>query len=354
MEFAIIGCGRIADNHIDAALQNGMHVAALCDISEASMARVTEKFGLTDAVHYTDYKDMLRLAPPELVTVATGSGMHAPMTLDCLAAGCHVIVEKPMAMSLADADRMIALAEEKGLKLCVCQQNRFNKAVQRIRKAVEDGSFGRMYHGAAHVRWHRDVAYYDTAPWRGTWEADGGCLFNQCIHTIDLLRWMLGDEVDEVTGMTANLAHPNIETEDIGLAMVRFKNGALGVIEGTTNVYPENLEAALYLFGENGTVKAAGEAVNRLELWRFENESDEEEAEVRRACSEDIENVYGFGHVPLYADMRDAIETGRAPLVDGHAGRRAIELVLAVYLSNKERRPVKLPLTGVGTMDFKK
>ncbi|MDY3618235.1 Gfo/Idh/MocA family protein [Agathobaculum sp.] len=354
MDFAIIGCGRIADNHLDAALQNGMRVSALCDISRDSIARVSEKFGLSGAVHYTDYRQMLAENPPDLVTVATGSGMHAQMTLDCLEAGCHVIVEKPMALSLADADRMIALAEKKHLQLCVCQQNRFNKAVQRIRRAVEDGSFGRLYHGTAHVRWHRDTAYYDSAAWRGTWEADGGCLLNQCIHTIDLLRWMLGDEVDEVVGLTANLAHPNIETEDVGLAMVRFRNGALGLIEGTVNVYPENLEAALYLFGETGTVKAAGEAVNRLDIWRFADQDDAEEKAVRAQCSEEIDSVYGFGHVPLYADMKDAIETGRAPLVDGHAGRRALELVLAIYLSSRENRPVKLPLHDIGTLDFKK
>lgn len=349
MTFGIIGCGRISDNHIAAAIAAGLHITALCDTDESSMRRVREKYYLTQAVCYTDYHAMLR-QPPQIVAVATGSGMHASMTLDCLHAGCHVIVEKPMAMSLDDCDKMIEVAEKNGVKLCVSQQNRFNKSIRKVRSALESGAFGRMYHGTVQVRWHRDAAYYAQAAWRGTWDKDGGTLMNQCIHSIDLLCWMMGDDVTEVIGITANLAHDAIQTEDLGLAIVKFANGAYGMIEGTTNVYPENLGATLSLFGENGTVVCGGNSMGRIDTWRFAGEDEEA---VCRDFSQDSESVYGFGHGPLYLDMVEAIEQDRAPLVDGYAGRRAVELVLAIYLSSKTGKAVQLPLHGVASKDFK-
>ena len=185
--------------------------------------------------------------------------------MDCIESGASVIVEKPIALSLEDADRLISAAERKGVKVCACHQNRFNKSIQKIHEAVETGKFGRLYHGTAHVRWNRGKEYYQQAPWRGTWEQDGGALMNQCIHNIDLLRWMMGDKITEVMAYTDRLAHNYIAAEDLGLALVRFANGSYGVIEGTTNIYPKNLEETLYLFGEKGTVKAGGKSVNRIE-----------------------------------------------------------------------------------------
>ncbi len=348
MTFGIIGCGRISDNHISAAIAAGMTVTALCDVDSANMRRVKQKYGLTQAVCYADYREMLR-EPPQLVTVAAGSGTHAVMTIDCLRAGCHVIVEKPMALSLKDCDRMIEEAERRHVKLCVCQQNRFNKSIQKMRCALEAGAFGKLYYGTAQVRWHRSEAYYAQAPWRGTWAQDGGALMNQCIHSIDLLRWMMGDDVREVIGVADNLAHGAIETEDLGLAIVKFAGGTYGLIEGTTNVYPDNLSAALSLFGERGTVVCGGNAMGRIETWRFAGENEEE---ICRRFSEESDSVYGFGHVPLYRDMMDAIECDRAPKVDGYAGRRAVELVLAIYLSAKEKRAISLPLKDTASEDF--
>ena len=211
---------------------------------------------------YIDYKEMLEAEELDLIAICTESGSHASIALDCIDAGVNLIVEKPIALSLEDVDFIIEKAKEKNVKVCSCHQNRFNKSVQKIREAMEQGRFGRLLHGTAHIRWNRGQDYYTQAPWRGTWAQDGGALMNQCIHNIDLLRWMMGDDIVEVVGMTDNMMHDFIETEDLGLALVKFANGSYGVIEGTTNIYPRNLEETLYLFGEKGTVKAGGKSVN--------------------------------------------------------------------------------------------
>lgn len=351
MKYALIGCGRISPNHIAAAKANGLEFVALCDIDPKNMHDKIVKFDLDGVRTYTDHREMLEKERPELVAVTTESGRHAAVALDCIDAGCNVIIEKPIALSLADADEIIRRGKEKGVKVCANHQNRFNKSVQKIREAIEKERFGKMLHGAAHIRWHRDWEYYSRAKWRGTWEQDGGALMNQCIHNIDLLRWMMGGEIDCVMGMTDNLCHDYIEAEDIGIAMIRFKNGAYGIVEGTTNVYPVNLEETLYLFGEKGTVKAGGISDNIIEEWRFADMLDDP-AEVKATYGENPPNVYGYGHTPLYADMIDAIENDREPYVTAEDGRQALELVLAIYKSAAEGRPVKLPLADCSTMDF--
>lgn len=352
MKYALIGCGRISPNHIAAAKANELEFTGICDINEEMLLEKASEFELRDVLQYTDYHEMLEKEKPELVAIATESGKHAEIALDCIKAGCNVIIEKPMALSLADADAVIQAAKEKGVKVCVSHQNRFNKSVQKIRKTLEEGRFGRMFYGTAHIRWCRNENYYTQAKWRGTWEQDGGALMNQCIHNIDLLRWMMGDEVDEVVGMTDQLNHSYIEAEDLGIALIKFKNGAYGIVEGTTDIYPKNLEETLYLFGEKGTVKAGGQSVNRIEEWRFADTQDKPE-EVIAEFTENPPNVYGFGHAPLYADMIDAIQNDREPYANGEAGKRALELVLAIYKSAAEGKAVRLPLEDCATVDFR-
>lgn len=351
MKYALIGCGRISPNHIEAAKNNNLNFVAMCDIIPETMEEKSDKFGLGDVRRYTDYKELLEKEKPELAAIATESGKHAQIALDCISAGCHVIIEKPIALSIADANAIIAAGKEKGVVVCANHQNRFNKSVQYMRKALEEGRFGRLSHGAAHVRWNRGKDYYKQAPWRGTWAQDGGCLMNQCIHNIDLLRWMMGDDIVEVMAYTDQIEHPYLEAEDLGMALVKFKNGSYGLIEGTTNVFPKNLEETLYIFGEKGTAKAAGTSDNIIEEWVFADGLDNPE-EVKREFSENPPNIYGFGHTPLYADVIEAIQTGRKPLVDGEAGKRALELVLAIYKSAAEHRPVTLPLEQCSTLDF--
>lgn len=352
MRYALIGCGRISPNHIAAAQANNLEIVAICDLSQDNMEDKIAKFKLSDSVkQYQDYQEMLEKEAPELVAIATESGKHAAIALDCIEKGCNLIIEKPIALSLADADKIIRKAEEKGVKVCACHQNRFNKSVQKIREAVEMRRFGKMFYGTAHIRWCRDHEYYDRASWRGTWEQDGGALMNQCIHNIDLLRWMMGDEVEEVVGMTDRLHHNYIEAEDLGIALIKFKNGAYGIVEGTTNIYPKNLEETLYLFGEKGTVKTGGQSVNVIEEWRFSDMLDNPE-EVKSRFHENPPNVYGYGHTPLYADVIDAVKSDRQPYVDAKAGKRALELVLAIYKSAATGKTVKLPMESCSTMDF--
>lgn len=353
MKYALIGCGRISPNHIAAAKANKLDIVAICDVNPLNMEDKKLKFELGDSVkQYVDYKEMLTEEKPELVAIATESGKHAQIALDCIEAGANLIIEKPIALSLEDADRIIERAKAKGVKVCACHQNRFNKSIQKIRDAVEKKRFGRMFYGTAHIRWCRDYEYYHRAPWRGTWEQDGGALMNQCIHNIDLLRWMMGDEIIEVVGMTDRLNHDYIEAEDLGIALVKFANGAYGIIEGTTDIYPRNLEETLYLFGEKGTVKAGGQSVNVIEEWNFSDMLDDPEV-VKKQYHEAPPNVYGFGHTPLYADVIEAIREDRAPYVDARAGKRALELVLAIYQSAATGSVVKLPMQKCETIQFK-
>ncbi len=355
MKYALIGCGRIATNHVKAVINNGLEFVAACDIVPENIETLLAKHDLqndTSIARYEDYKKMIEEHPEiELIAIATSSGIHAEIALYCIDKGINVIIEKPMAMSIADADEIIRRSEEKGVVVSACHQNRFNVAVQKTRQAIESGRFGTMSHGSIHVRWNRNKAYYDQATWRGTWAEDGGCLMNQCIHGIDLLRWMMGNEVEEVYGVTKQQFHHYLEAEDIGMAVVKFKNGAVGTIEGTVNVYPKNLEETLYLFGENGTVKIGGTSTNNIDVWDFadESEADTENKGLKEATS----NVYGNGHTSLYADVIDAVKNHRKAYVDAVAGRNALEMILAIYKSVKTGAPVKLPLTDFASTEMK-
>lgn len=354
MKYALIGCGRIATNHVKAVLNNDLEFVAACDIVEENIESLLAKHNLEKDEtidRYVDYKIMLDKHPEiQLVAIATSSGKHAEIALYCIDKGIHVIIEKPMAMNMKDAEKIIQRANAKGVLVSACHQNRFNIAVQQMRKAVENGRFGKLSHGSIHVRWNRNKDYYDQASWRGTWAEDGGCLMNQCIHGIDLLRWMMGDEVESVYGVTRQQQHDYLEAEDVGMAVVTFKNGAIATIEGTTNVYPQNLEETLYLFGENGTVKLGGKSTNNIDVWDFADATEADEK--NKGLEEETSNVYGNGHTSLYADMLDAIKNKRKPYVDAVAGKNALEMILAIYKSMKTGLPVYLPLEDFASVEM--
>jgi len=353
LKYALIGCGRISPNHIAAALESQLDIVALCDLEDNKIDSAIRQFNLNESTKkYLDYKEMIEKEEIDLIAICTESGKHAEIALDCIDKGINLIIEKPIALSLEAADAIIAKAKEKRVKVSACHQNRFNKSILKIREAIEDNRFGKLLHGTAHIRWNRGGDYYKQAPWRGTWEQDGGALMNQCIHNIDLLRWMMGDDVVEVVGLTDNLMHGFIETEDLGIALIRFSNGSYGIIEGTTNIFPHNLEETLYIFGEKATVKAGGKSVNLIELWQFDDGLEDPE-EIKEKYQENPPNVYGFGHKPLYEDVVAAIINDREPFVRAEDGRRALELVLAIYKSAAEERSIKLPLKSCSTVDFK-
>lgn len=354
MKYALIGCGRISTNHITAALANNLEIAAVCDTNAEHIQALLEKHGLESEPsiqRFSDYKTMIQTIRPDLVSIATPSGEHAHIALDCIESGINTIIEKPMAMSLTDADRIIAASKHNGTIVSVCQQCRFNKAVEATRKALEQGRFGKLSHGSINVYWHRDKAYYDHDSWRGTWAQDGGCLMNQCIHGADLLRWMMGGRISTVYGATRSHLHPYIETEDVGTAVIEFENGTIGTLEGSGNVFRANLEETLYIFGENGKVKLGGNSANNVEVWDFAD-SRPEDAQIRE-LKEPAPNVYGHGHIRLFSDVIDSIANHRQPAIDAQAGRDALELILAIYKSQKAHSPVKLPLLDFASEEMK-
>lgn len=354
MRYGLIGCGRIAANHVKAVINNKLEFVAACDINEDKIDTLLAQYHLEnneEIKHYTDYIKMIQENKMDIVSIATESGLHAEIAVFCIESGINVIIEKPMALSLREADEIIELSEKRHVKVAVCHQNRFNVAVQKMRSALESGRFGPISHGSVHVRWNRNEDYYTQAPWRGTWEQDGGTLMNQCIHGIDLLRWMMGEDVEKVYGATRQRFHSYLEAEDVGMAILEFKNGSIATIEGTTNVYPQNLEETLYLFGKNGTVKLGGKSTNNIDVWDFADETEADRE--NKGLKEVTGNVYGNGHSALFADMVDAIECNREPYVNAEAGRRALEIVLAIYKSQKTGKPVELPLKKFSCTDMR-
>ena len=358
IKFGVIGCGRISVSHMRGIAQNDADALlwAVSDLlpekMEAAIRGYHANLGKesSSVICYGSYHDLLADPEIDIVNIATESGYHATIAIEALNAGKHVIVEKPMALSIKDADAMIEAAQKNGRKLCVSFQNRFNIAVQKMRSAFEDERFGKMIHAVASIRWNRNDTYYKQAPWRGTWELDGGTLMNQCTHNIDLLQWFGGD-VDTVYAQTDTFLR-DIQAEDMGAVILRFKNRAIGMIEGTSCVYPTNLEETLNLFGEKGTVCLGGMAINHIENWRFGDGLDNEE-EVIQNFGENPENVYGFGHTPLFQDMIHAVRTDTQPLISGKEGKKALEIILAAYKSAKTGLPVKLPLMDFSTLDMK-
>lgn len=350
MKYALIGCGMISKNHISAAIAANLEIAAVCDVVPQNMENALNLIPEEQRgnVHcYTDYKEMLAAEKPELVALALGSGLKKAFSIACMRAGANVIVEKPIALSLADADEMIATAKECGVKLCVCHQLRFVPSVRCVHEASVRGEFGKLLHGTVQVRRNRNKAYFDAAPWRGTWKQDGGTLMNQCIHYTDLLCWFMGRPT-EVFAYTDNLTHPYTEAEDMGLALVKFDNGSYGMIEGTINTYPNNLSDTAAVFGEKGCMSLGGKFLDVPERWKFENLPESMEETIAQFG---IQNM-GSGHVPFYQNVVNAIEGKEELLTSPEDARASIELILAIYKSAAEGRPVKLPLESGSTMDF--
>ena len=330
IKFALIGCGRIAYKHAE-ILKNQLPQAtlvAVCDIHADKARETGEKYGVP---WYESYDEMLQKEDVDVVNILTESGNHARHTIDVVKKyHKHIVVEKPMALTLSDADEMIRVCDEYGVKLFVIKQNRYNIPVIKLREALEAGRFGKLVMGTVRVRWSRDQAYYDRDPWRGTWAMDGGVFTNQASHHIDLLEWMLGEPVSVFAKSATQLV--NIETEDTGMAIIKFRNGALGLVEATTAVRPKDLEGSLSILGEKGSVEIGGFAVNEMKIWNFTDELPEDK-EVLQKYRENPPNVYGFGHVRYFENVIDCIVNNKRALVDGLEGRKSLELINAIYES---------------------
>jgi UDP-N-acetyl-2-amino-2-deoxyglucuronate dehydrogenase len=339
IRIALAGCGRISRNHFEAIAKiNGLELTAVCDIVPERVRDAGTRYGVPA---FESFDEMLASAPCDAVALCTPSGLHPKHGIIAARAGKHVISEKPMAISLEDADALVKECDDAGVQLFVVKQNRLNPAIQLLKHAIDRGRFGRIYLANTTVRWTRPQEYYDQAPWRGTWEFDGGAIMNQASHYVDLIQWLVGP-VESVIAKTATLAR-HIEAEDTGVAVLKFRSGALGVIEVTMLTYPKNLEGSITILGEKGSVKVGGTAVNRVEHWTFADYDDDDK--LVDSAATNPPTVYGFGHEGYYRNVLAVLRGKAKAETDGRAGRKSLELILGIYESAKTGREVPIPLT---------
>lgn len=339
LKFALVGCGRIAKRHSELLGHNQIENASLvavCDIDEEKANKIGKQFNLP---YYTNMDEMMQKESIDVAVVLTESGYHAMHVINLAKYGKHIVVEKPMALTLDDADAMIKACDKNGCKLFVVKQNRFNVPVVKLREALDEDRFGKLVLGTIRVRWCRDQNYYDQAWWRGRWDMDGGVLTNQASHHVDLLEYMMGDVESVFAKSTTALV--NIEAEDTAIVTLKFKNGALGIIEATTAVRPKDLEGSISILGETGTVEIGGFAVNKMLHWNFTHKKDGDD-EVMEKYSVNPPNVYGFGHQAYYEHVVDSILNNKKHLVDGLVGRKSLELISAIYESIETGKEVFL------------
>ncbi|NLC08262.1 MAG: Gfo/Idh/MocA family oxidoreductase, partial [Syntrophomonadaceae bacterium] len=326
LRIGLIGCGRISKNHFEAiAAQPDARCIACCDIIEERVREAAEKYEIP--YWTTKYEEMLQRDDLDLISICTPSGLHPEHGIMAARAGKHVLTEKPMGCRLAEADKLIEACDQAGVKLFVVLQNRLNPAIQLVRRAFEEGRFGKLYMITSNVFWTRPQDYYDMAPWRGTWALDGGAFMNQASHYVDMVQWF-GGPIEEVKSITATLAR-NIEAEDTGSAIIRFQNGAIGSINVTMLTYPKNLEGSITLLGEKGTVRVGGMAMNRIEHWEFADQQAYDQ-EVEQANTNPT-SVYGFGHSGYYRNTINSILSGECPSSDGREGRKSLYLLEEIY-----------------------
>jgi len=345
--FGLVGCGMISAFHARAIKDiKGAKVVALHDPFPENAKKIQELVG--GCAVYTDYKEFLKHKGLDIVNVCTPSGAHMDPAVEAAKAGKHVVVEKPLEITLPRCDKIIDTCDKNKVKLCTIFPSRFSPANIALKAAVDSGKFGKLTLADSYVKWWRTQEYYDRGGWRGTWKMDGGGAFmNQAIHNVDLMYWFMGD-VAEVNAMTDTLAHERIEVEDVGVATIRFKNGALGVMEATTSAYPGLLKKT-EIHGTKGTVIVEQDDVL---LWQFEKETAKDRS-IREKFTKRVGGGGGAsdpsaisytGHMEQLKDFVKAVQTGSSPRVDGAEGRKSVEIIMAIYKSAKTRKIVELPL----------
>lgn len=339
IKVALVGCGRISSNHLQAIAQHEAHLelTGVCDTDPEACKKAATEYGVEG---YPDLTTLLQKTDADLIVLCTPSGLHPDQTIAIAKTGRHVLTEKPMATRWQDGVRMVKACDEANVRLFVVKQNRRNPTLRLLKQAVDAGRFGKIYMAAINVFWTRPQAYYAQAPWRGTWEFDGGAFMNQASHYIDLLHWLLGP-VACVQAMTATLAR-DIETEDTGVMNLRWRNGALGSVAVTMLAYPKNYEGSITLLGEKGTVRIGGVAVNEVQEWTFETSQPEDNA--IQDASYQTTSVYGFGHPLYYDNVIKTLQGLEAPETDGREGLTSLELLIAAYRSARDDVTVSLPL----------
>ena len=336
---AVVGCGRISNNHFEAIQKHSERVelVGVCDTDATALEAAVLRTG---APGFKNLSLLLEKTTADLVILATPSGLHPEQTVQAAQAGRHVMTEKPMATRWHDGQRMVKACDEANVRLFVVKQNRLNATLQLLKRAVEQKRFGRIYMVNINVFWTRPQAYYDSAAWRGTWEYDGGAFMNQASHYVDLLDWLIGP-IESVQAYTGTLER-NIQVEDSGVLNVRWRSGALGSMNVTMLTYPKNMEGSITILGEKGTVRVGGVAVNEIQQWDFA-EPHEDDDKVK-AASYETTSVYGFGHPLYYNNVINTLRGEAEPEADGREGLKALEVLIAVYLSARDGKRVPLPL----------
>tara|TARA_B100000989_G_C19532446_1_gene470865 strand:- start:4058 stop:5116 length:1059 start_codon:yes stop_codon:yes gene_type:complete len=337
LNFALIGCGRISERHSQLLGNNEISEAklvAVCDVELKKAKRLAKKYNVP---FFKDMDEMMTEVDIDVIVVLTPSGNHASNVINLAKYEKDIVVEKPMALTIEDADEMIKACNENNCKLFVVKQNRFNLPVIKLREAVEQNRLGKIFLGTVRIRWARHQSYYDQDNWRGTWKMDGGVLTNQASHHVDLLEWMLG-EVESVLAKSIT-ALADIEVEDTAAVILKFKSGALGIIEATTASRPNDLEGSLSLMGDKGSVVIEGFSVNKIKTWSFKDMKKSDE-DILDNFSENPPNVYGFGHKSYYENVVSCINNGTPNKVDGAEGRKSLELINAIYEAIETRKEV--------------
>lgn len=344
LKASIIGCGRVSSKHIEGLINNysKIDLVSVCDINTKRMDKVIKEYlnktknrksnKTKNIKKYNDYIEMLDKEDIDLVAILTENGLHAKHAIECMKRGKHVLVEKPMALSIEDANEMIRIGKEKNVKIGVCLQQRFNPIIQKVKKAIEDGKFGKVFSITGRILWNRDNDYYKEASWRGTKKFDGGALMNQFIHNIDLLQWLMDSEVDSVAAEIDTFLH-DIESEDLGAVLIRFKNKSIGIVEGNLCVYPRSLEETLSIFGEKGTVVIGG-FLDEIKVWKFKDEMENMDYNFK------VDRNYG--HSLLYKDFIEAIIENREPLINGEEGKKSLKIILSAYKSQELDKKIKV------------
>lgn len=336
----LVGCGRISKNHFESIDKHSadLQLVAVCDLDSISLQQHTKKYQVPG---YSNIVDMLVKEQLDMVTLCTPSGLHPQQAILAAQHKVNVLTEKPMATRYADGLAMVKACDQAGVRLLVMKQNRCNATLQLLKQAVEQGRFGRIYNVALNVFWTRPQDYYDQGSgWRGTWEYDGGAFMNQASHYIDLLDWLVGP-VDSVMAYTATQAR-NIEAEDSGVAVIKWRNGEMGTLNVSMLTYPQNLEGSITILGEKGTVRIGGVAVNEIQEWHFAD-TRPEDADIK-AVNYVTTNVYGLGHSLYYQNVVDVFRGLAKPQTDGRSGLKSLELIVAMYRSAKDGIKVSLPL----------
>ena len=338
IRIAIVGCGRISKNHFESLKkhQDNLELISICDTQQTILSVHEKKYNVKG---YLDLDDMLKKEDLDLTVICTPSGVHADQTELCAKRGVNVMTEKPMATRWNDGVGMVKVCEKAGVRLFVVKQNRSNPTLQLLKRAVKENRFGKIHMVHLNVFWTRPQEYYDQAPWRGTWEFDGGALMNQASHYVDLLDWLIGP-IDKVQAMMSTTR--DIEVEDTCVLNVKWRNGALGSMNVTMLTYPKNFEGSITILGEKGTVRIGGVAVNDIQHWEFDVPKDYDKT-VQEA-SYQTASVYGFGHPLYYNNVIEVLRGNIEPETDGREGLRSLEVLIAAYLSARDGKIISLPL----------